>query len=261
MFLYDELPTDVDFQVRILEDVQGKAMSLADIRAALKELRQTTAYDLRGTPSAKALAPERIRLLARWFRAFGCHGLVVFFDEMERLNNFTAKQRMAAYEQMAWWAEQARKAGSALLPVWFATEDLDVAREKDRPAILTEVLGNPALENTRMTPRDLLAQSPRWRGWDALGKAIHLAPPSPEDLRALQSCVAELYERAYEMEHVADLEVQPQSESFRQEIRRWIAYWDMQRLYPGYTPDISVGQVEQHDEGEWDELTPEPDEA
>jgi len=258
MYLYEEMQADVDFRVRILEDVQGKAMPLSEIRQALKELRQASAYDLRGTPRARALVPERIRLLARWFRAFGKHGLVVFFDELERLGNFTRRQRMAAYEQVAWWTEAARSDGTALLPVWFATDGLDAAREEDRLPIMTAVLGGANPEATRTTVPQLLQISPLWRGWKALDGLALLQPPGPEELRSLQSKVAAVYERAYGLERVADLPIQPHPDTVRQEIRRWIAYWDMQRLYPGYTPDIAVGHVEMQDGEEWsDDLAPE----
>jgi len=258
MYLYEELHTDVDFRVRILEDVQGKPMPLTDIRRALRELRQTSAYDLRGTPRARSLAPQRIRLLAQWFRAFGRHGLVIFFDEMERLESFTSKQRMGAYEQVAWWADAARESGSALVPVWFATEELNAGRDRDRSLILTDLLGSLPTDSTRANIQQILTQSPRWRGWEALGGFAYLQPPSADQLRDLQFRVAELYKRAYGMAHVADLQVQSQPESVRPEIRRWIAYWDMQRLYPGYIPDIAVGHVEMQDGEEWsDDLAPE----
>ncbi|MBM3495695.1 MAG: hypothetical protein FJX72_15430, partial [Armatimonadetes bacterium] len=231
----------------------------------LKEMRQASAYDLRGTPRAKALASERIRVLARWFRAFGKHGLVVFFDEMERIGNFTAKQRMATYEQVAWWADIAREEGSALLPVWFTTEDLNNTRHADEIPISNEALYGPGgirPDMAKITVQALLEQSPRWRGWQALSGFAYLKPPDHEEMRALQSRVAQLYERAYGLDGIADLEVQSQADTVRQEIRRWIAYWDMQRLYPGYTPDIGVAGVDAHTEPEWDEdLVPGTDES
>jgi len=261
IFLYEEMHTDVDFRVRILEDVQGKPMPLTEIRSALRELGQTSAYNLRGTPRAKALVPERIRLLARWFRAFGRQGLVVFFDEMERLERFTAKQRMAAYEQLAWWTETARQDGAALLPVWFTADELDEVRPSDGKNIRDEVLGAVPLDVGRINPNEVLGASPRWRGWEVLGRYASLGAPSPDQLRDLQFRVATLYMRAYGMDRVADLQVQPQPHSVRQEIRRWIAYWDMQRLYPGYTPDIAVGEVEMPAGEEWGEDVTTEDEA
>ncbi len=261
IYLYEELKSDVDFRVRILEDIQGKPMTLAEIRRALKDEGQTGAYDLRGTAKAQVLAPERIRVLARWFRAFGRHGLIVFFDELERLGNFSAKQRMAAYEQIAWWTERAREDGSALLPVWFSTHEMDLVRERDRSAIATEVFGSLRQDATRVSVQQMLSQSPRWRGWDRLGALAVLEPPTPDELATLQTRVAELYERAYGIERVADLRVQTQSDTVRQEIRRWIAYWDMERLYPGYVPDIAIGTVEEDSAGEWDDVIPEADES
>jgi len=248
----------VEFRARILEDVQGKPMPLAEIRKGLRELRQTSAYDLRGTPRAKALARERIRLLARWFRAFGRHGLVVFFDEMERVQSFTRKQRMAAYEQLAWWTEVARQDGTALLPVWFTAEELHSEHDRDGQLIRAEALGAVPPDARRITLNEVLDASPHWRGWEVLGSYASLEPPSPDQLRDLQFRVATLYMRAYGMDRIADLQVQSMPGSVRQEIRRWIACWDMQRLYPGYTPDIAVGHVEMQDGEEWsDDLAPE----
>ena len=252
MMLYEALTGNVGFRVRILEEIQGKPIALGEIRTELKQLGQASAYDLRGTPRASALVPERIRLLARWFRAFGRHGLVVFFDELERLGNFSLRQRMAAYEQIAWWTDMAREDGAAVLPVWFSTHELDTTREQDMPRILTELVQNLQISRSRNPIPDLLSRSPRWRGLEELGKLAVLSPPSLDALRSLQARVAELYERAYGLDHVADLEIQSQSDTVRQEIRRWVAHWDMQRLYPDDRPDITVGSVED-DKQEWDE--------
>ncbi|NLI00785.1 MAG: DUF2791 family P-loop domain-containing protein [Chthonomonadales bacterium] len=253
MYLFEELTADVDFLVRILEDIQGKPISQADIRRQLKALGQSSAYDLRGTPRKAALAPQRIRVLARWFRAFGRHGLIVFFDELERLGSFSAKQRMAAYEQVAWWCETAREEGAALLPVWFSTHDLDIVRDRDLTAIRTAIWDDVPPDAARSSMRQLLSQSPRWRGWEALSRLQPLDPLTREELRALQARMAELYERAYGMDGLADLQVQYQPDTVRQEIRRWIAYWDMQRLYSDYVPDIRVGEVETIIEDEWND--------
>ena len=254
MFLYEELGYDVDFRVQILEDIQGKPLTLAEIRRRLKELGQTGAYELRGTSKAQVLAHERIRILARWFRAFGRHGLVVFFDELENLDRFSAKQRMAAYEQIAWWTDRAREDGSALLPVWFSSDEVQAHpnRDRDRKAIEYEVVGS-RLRDTGVVTRQMLSEDPKWRGLELLVGLEGLNPPSYETLCALQSRVAEIYQRAYGIETVSVLRVQTQSDTVRQEIRRWIAYWDMQRLYPEYTPDIAVRPIEKDGEVVWDD--------
>lgn len=251
MFLYEEYSADTEFQARILEDIQGKPMTQAEINHALKEIDQRAAYNLRGTPPLRALAPERIRVLARWFRAYGRHGLVVFFDELERLGSFSQKQRMLAYEQIDWWTRITREDGSALLPVWFTTDDLAAITEKDERGVASELFGGLSDSESKTSIAERQAASPRWRGIQALSNLSLLEPPDVHALRALQTRLAELYGRAYSIERISDLEIQSQPSSIREEIRRWIAYWDMERLYPGYVPDIALHAVGEDSTGEW----------
>ena len=60
--------------------------------------------------------------MAQIFRMAGCKGMVVLFDELERVAKFSTKQRIAVYEQLGWWRAMANEPGSGILPVFAMTD-------------------------------------------------------------------------------------------------------------------------------------------
>jgi hypothetical protein len=117
LHLYEAFGADEEFRLQILNDIEGHPLLKTVLKSRLKQIGVAAQYDL-NSPRTPLLAHDRIRLMAQCFRAAGCKGWVVFFDEMERVSKFSLNQRLAAYAELGWWREAAERANSALIPVF-----------------------------------------------------------------------------------------------------------------------------------------------
>jgi hypothetical protein len=240
LHLYQELHADEELCMRILDDLEGNALPVGEMRRALKGIGQAGAYDVHN-PRAALLAPSRILLFARLCRAMTGHGLVVLFDELERLRNFTFGQRCRAYAQIGWWSEAARAQGAALLPVFavtdtFVEETITGGRPPDELRIENSPPSDDAFQllGIREGLKTIKAGLSR--------KLKELTEDEEEEIQTRVRC---LYEDAY------GEAVQPcppptggraSSISVRNEIRRWITTWDLHRYDSSY--DASIEEEE-----------------
>jgi hypothetical protein len=233
---YEEMQADEEFRVRILDDIQGAPAPKGEIVRRLRELGQAAAYDSRGwVGKQNSLAHDRIRVLARFFRALGSEGVVVLFDEVERVANFTRKQRVAALSEVGWWQSTAEEAGSAVLPVFAHTTGFIDAIQNDF-----------APGGYGSAPRDSGTQS---GSQDEMGarllahRSMRLRSVAREDVDAIRYQVRDLYQRAYDV-RCADPPARPATRTLRTEIRYWITAWDLARRYPDYHPDIKAEELQ-----------------
>ncbi|MGI4789550.1 MAG: BREX system ATP-binding domain-containing protein [Janthinobacterium lividum] len=218
--LYQEFRAEGELRSQILLDFEGKPLLKTLIRKHLKEIGQAADYDL-STPANPLLAHDRIRLLAQAYRAGGCRGLVVLFDEVERIAKFSLKQRIAAYKELDWWRQAAEAENSFLLPV-FAT-----AR-----GFLEETVTGGTRDAARFVPGES-----GYGGIDLLKQFLLLDAPTREEEEDIKYRVKGLYEEAYGI-GVPALPRTDVRTSIRSEIRRWIAQWDILRFYPDYRPQM-----------------------
>jgi len=218
--IYREFRADGELRAEILNDFTGKPLLKTVIRKKLREINQVADYDL-SAPLNPLMAHDRIRILAQAFRAGGCRGLVVLFDEVERIAKFSLKQRIAAYKELDWWREAAAQEGSFLLPV-FATV---------RGFLEETVIGGTG-DATRFA-----AGEPGHGGIEMLKRFLLLDTPSPAEEEDIKYRVKALYEEAYGVT-VPALQRTDVRTSIRSEIRRWIAQWDILRFYPDYRPHM-----------------------
>jgi hypothetical protein len=229
--LYEAFRADEEFRIEVLNDFEGKPLLKSAIKSRLKQINEVSAYDLTG-PRNALLAHDRIRLLSRFFRAGGCKGWVVLFDEMERVAKFSAKQRLAAYAELGWWREAAEMAGSYLLPVFttasgFVQESVTGGSNDERRIGTTE-------------DRDRLAM----HGIEMLKSPFRLESPTPEQEEQIKYRLKSIYEEAYGvpvqdfLARRSDIRI-----SIRSEIRRWITLWDLHRYYPEYHANVAMDEV------------------
>ena len=219
--VYREFRTEGELRAQILSDFEGRPLLKSHIRGKLREIGQVPDYDLSALANP-LLAHDRIRLLARTVRAADCRGLVVLFDEVERIAKFSVKQRLAAYAELAWWRQAAEQEGSGLLPVFAMT----------RGFLETTITGGTHDEQ-RFSPGD-----PVLRGIEMLKRPLLLESPTPEEEEDIKYRVRDIYQEAYGL----SVPVLPRTDvrtSIRSEIRRWIAQWDILRYYPDYQPHVT----------------------
>jgi hypothetical protein len=237
--LYEEFRADEELRTRILEDFEGKPLGVTVIRQKLREIGQTAAaYDLRG-PRNPLLAHDRIRVLAQFFRACGCKGIVVFFDELDRMARFTRRQRFSAYEELGWWREIARTAGAGILPVFAMTTGFVVTTvtdgKNDELAFVPSTSGVADGQDSQYGRRgiELLKADP-----------ARLESSTPEQEEDVRYRIKAIYEQAYGV--AVRLRPTPASDvhkSIRWKIRRWITEWDFLRYDPFYEPEVEGEDV------------------
>ncbi len=133
LHIYDEFSVDPELRMLIVRDFEGQPLQKTVIKLKLKEIGQLAGYNLQH-PRNALLAHERIQVYSRFAVACGAKGVVVFFDELERLAKFTRKQRIAAYSELGWWQKIAGTPGAHILPV-FAANIVQIyqAVEQDQP--------------------------------------------------------------------------------------------------------------------------------
>jgi len=240
LHLYEASVGDDEFRLRILDDFEGKPLLKTLVRQKLKEIGELGGYDLRASPRNPLLAHDRIRLYARFVRACGCHGLIVLFDELERVAKFSIRQRLLAYEEMGWWKEAAEQAGSAVLPVFAVTrnfkEETVTGGTRDEQRFQSSVLGYAQDERDQRALAGIaLFKDPYY---------FSLEPPDPEQMEEIKYRLKNIYEQAYGITvPILPPDRQDVSTTVRSEIRRWITQWDLHRHYPQYAARIETGEI------------------
>ncbi len=241
--IYEESRGDEELRTLVLGDLEGSALPLTRIREEVR--RQAAGYQLKAKRAA-LLAHDRIRLLARFYRACGAKGWVVFFDELERFTVFPPKQRLLVWDELEWWAAIARQHGAAILPVFAGVHPaIQKSREDD-----SERLGSglPGL-GIGDSARDLA------RALQMVNNPMPLEPPTPEQEEEIKYRVAGIYERAY---GVKTRSLPPErfsaASTVRSRIRKWITLWDLERCYPDYSPDVATDEVVHDDREASDEV-------
>jgi hypothetical protein len=240
LLIYEHFRADEELRAQILGDFEGKLLSKAVIKQKLREIGKAGSYVL-AAPRNAMLAHDRLRLLGQFFRTSGSKGLVVFFDELERVAKFSVKQRIAVYQELGWWRAMAEQAGSGILPVFAMTDAFlggsVTGGTNDQQRFLPSVPGQEQDERDRLALRGIEILKPPF--------AHFLNSPSPAEEEEIKRRVRSIYERAY------GISVAPLSEarsgvrtSIRSEIRRWITQWDLQRYYPDYASRISIEEIE-----------------
>jgi hypothetical protein len=237
LHLYEEFRADEELRTQILEDLEGKPLGKLLIKKKLREIGEGAAYDLSG-PRNPLLAHDRIRVLAQFFRACGCRGIVIFFDEVERMARFSLKQRIAAYEEIGWWRAIAETAGAAILPVFAMTTGFvenTVIAKGDDTRFVSSTFGFAGDDNSDNGRRgvELLKADP-----------ARLDAPTPEQEEEVRYRIKAIYEQAYGVVVPALPSHAPHVRaSIRSEIRRWITEWDLMRYDPSYQTDVEEEEV------------------
>ena len=117
--VYDST-VDEELRMQLLGDLEGRPFPKSRLRQELKQLDEASHFDL-ASPRNALLAHDRIRLLAQFFRCHGAKGIVVFFDEVERIEKFSFKARLSAYQELGWWKRACAESNSRLFAVFAET--------------------------------------------------------------------------------------------------------------------------------------------
>lgn len=232
--LYEAFWADEEFRLQILSDFEGRGMLKTVIKGRLKQINEAAAYDLNGPPSSQ-LSHERVRILAQMFRACGCKGWVILFDEVETSAKFSLNQRLAAYREIGWWRQAAELTGSAILPVF------TIASAFVQESVVGGTHDEQRLHSGGYSEDDRDKQA--LSGIELLKTPFRLDAPTQEEKEEIKYRVKAIYEEAYGVSLPTLPAQRRASTSIRSEIRQWITLWDLNRYYPSYQASVEVEDI------------------
>jgi len=241
LFLYEYARGDAEFADRIVRFWAGDPLPVADFRRRLKEAGAAATYRL-AAARERDLALQRFRFVPRLIKAAGYRGWIVLLDEVELIGRYSLLQRAKSYAEVARWVRGDRDDPDAPIGAVLTTvddfeaqvlvgkNDLELVGKRLRLKGTTEheLLAGLAETGMRVIERD----------------QIRLQPPDRDELDATYAKLKQVHAAAFDWDppEVEGLERLP-SNRMRQYVRAWINEWDLRRLDPSYTPDISAGDL------------------
>jgi P-loop Domain of unknown function (DUF2791) len=219
----------------------GEPLRMPDLRRTLKSVGAAGLYSF-GPISARELARQRFRFVARLLRAAGHAGWVILFDEAELIGRYSVLQRGRSYAELARWLDgDAADPGIPLVAVFAMTDDFEAA-------VLT------GKDDHGQIPAKLRAkQSAEWDEIAGLAEAgmrhieydmLLLETPDDQELDRAYGTLKQLHADAFGWSppDVHGLE-RLGATRMRQYVRAWINEWDLLRLDPEFRPDSVAADV------------------
>lgn len=262
LLLHQQLNNDPELVEEIRDFWSGSAIAISKLRAALRRVRQGSAF-IMGRVPVRELDVQRFSFAARLFLGAGFKGWVVLFDEVELIGRYSLLQRARSYAELARWMGRIEGSGiPGLTAVAAICEDFVPAVLEDKGD------GDKAGARLRTRGRDEDLVVAAWAegmmrviSQEAKGMALH--PPSDADLRETYDRLKTIHSKAFQWtppdvsgpEHSV-------SRAMRAYVRRWINEWDLARLYPGEALDSLELEVKQDYSEDADlERPPEPEDV
>ncbi|HVA60406.1 MAG TPA: BREX system ATP-binding domain-containing protein [Mycobacteriales bacterium] len=218
----------------------GDPLRVSDLRRALRAVGAGGMYTF-SPISARDLARQRFRFIARLLRAAGHAGWVILFDEVELIGRYTLLQRGRSYAEVARWLDGDAAQRAPLVGVLAMTDDFEAAvlsGKDDRGQVPAKLRGR---------------ETPEWDETATLAEAgmrhidrdmLLLSPPDRGELDRAYSTIKQLHAAAFGWSppDVSGLE-RLGATRMRQYVRAWINEWDLIRLDPGYQPQSEAIQI------------------
>lgn len=230
LLLHERLGSDPELVEKIVGFWSGDPLAITRIRRGLKQAGADSIYPVKNVP-ARELAVHRFAFFAQLVMGAGYRGWALLLDEVELIGRYSLLQRAKSYAELARW--MARVKGEqypGLITVAAITDDFDAAvlDERDdwrsiRPKLEAKgreeyrVIAGRAETGMRLIKREKLA----------------LEAPDEAHLAQAYRHLKQVHAKAYGWEPpdipMAELAT---TRRMRSHVRRWIAQWDLHRLYP-----------------------------
>ena len=244
LMVYERLNSDPDLHWDIERFWAGERIRISRVKDGLRQIGQYRTYSF-GAPKAAELPPQWLRFATQLIKGAGCRGWVVLLDEIELIGSYSLLQRGRAYAELARWMGRAvgeKNPGVVVVGTVsgdFASKIIDpneINGKKDRDYVV------PKLTSSRYRECAPRAET----GMRLLEQACRqneqiLRQPAESDVRETLEKLRQVYVTAYGWDAPPlSLETGGDSERRRMRfrVRAAIYEWDLQRLYPGATPEI-----------------------
>lgn len=238
-----ERSVDEEIQQKIIAEWTGYPMYVRDLKAALKDLGETSFKIAR---PAKGQLLQSFEFMARFFRSAGYAGWVILLDEAEMISKYSIRQRGKSYAHLAQLLGMDK---AALVPglatAFTITKDYSgqVLRGRKNDLVNVPAKMQGGKEDAYVTPAQLGMKAIQRQG-------IDLRPPTREQVQEIYEKTRKLYSEAYDWP-APDLENRGEyslSTGLRQYLRLWINTWDLRRLYDYEADTITETMQVSYDE-------------
>jgi hypothetical protein len=241
LLLYERLKSDPELTEKLTNFWAGERLPIADVRGGLRQIGELPSYPVRAVKLAQ-LARERFAFLSRFILGAGYAGWVILIDEVELIGRYSILQRGKSYAELARLLGQAEGDGfPGIAVVATITDDFGI-----------KVLGEKGdLDNigpklrSKGTDEWVLLAARAETGMRVIDRdRTVLVSPDEMSLRNTYDKLRRVHAEAYGWEppDVWAAENAP-PRRMRSHVRRWIAEWDLQRLYPGSRPQLEEQEL------------------
>jgi hypothetical protein len=254
---------DQEFNDQIVQFWAGGRLPVTELRRRLRDVQQAAACPVSALPPAREMALHRFRFISQLVAAAGYAGWILLIDEVELIGLYSALQRARAYGELARWLGRLGPADSiegvgavAAITNDFVASVLDSKNDRE---LIPGRLGA-----SHRSGDALLAEWARL-GMSAIERdAVRVLRPGREAIERTRRQLLAIYRVAYSLEEAwppGGLDPLPPvaaTDAMRHLIRSWIADWDLRRLYPGFSPEITITPVDLGGMEDDEDLTREP---
>jgi len=244
MMINEYLNTDPEMSEKIRGFWAGEKLSIADIRAGMRDIKRQAIYQLKAVP-AKQLPIQQFQFVSRLIRAAGYRGWVLLIDEVELVGQYSRIQRGRAYGELARWLGHVESDQYPwLTSVATITDDFAAAvfdGKGDRHVLIPALEAKDTEEYRGYASRaetGIRLIDPKGRKLDARAE-LEMNKPDQATLDRTYSTLKSVHSTAYgwEAPEISGLALSIKR-PMRQHVRRLINEWDLRRLYPDFSPDI-----------------------
>ena len=239
--LYESLKSDGELLEEITNFWSGERLPIARVRLGLRQIGEGASYPVKAIKLSE-LSRQRFSFFSRLVAGAGYAGWVILIDEAELIGRYTILQRGKSYAELACLLGHVPGAGfPGTAVVATITEDfgIKVLSEKDD---LNSV--GPKLRSKGKDDSALLAARAE-TGMRVIERdRTVLAPPGDASLLNTYEKLKEVHAEAYGWQPPEVWEdVHGRPRRMRSHVRRWIAEWDLHRLYPGSQPQLEEQEL------------------
>lgn len=216
----------------------GDRVGVHYLKSQARELNIPIAGAMK-TTYIREFGHERMQFASRMLRVAGYAGWVWLIDEVELIGCYSVLQRLYSYCEIG----RLLSSDSALdcpgvVPVLAITDDFESAvltgkQDLQRIPSYFHERCNLGWHDRHYSPLPGMAAIQR--------EGILLDTLPPEEAKELYTRLAGLYQEAYGWEPGKhDGTVAPTSTTVRQQIKRWVTSWDVERLLPGINAQVDT---------------------
>jgi hypothetical protein len=230
----DEKSNDAELKGQIINWWSGDKISVSQIRSGMRGI----GLNDKTIKAAKMveLTPIRFEFAARLAQARGFAGWVLLFDEVELIARFSLLQRAKSYAELARWLGPQGTHGITAVAAITDDYQIKVLNHKEERQVAPQRLREKAKDATGLNQAEMATLGTKLIDRDAL----RLQAPSEDTLAVSFGRLRELYHSAYDfaIAEQAPRRVTGPLLPMRSYVRRWIAEWDLRRLYGDVTESL-----------------------